>query len=211
MIMNPIEIIRTFGNSISNEVRWHKELYRFHRTFGYEIIPNGVLTKPGEEIHPLHRGLLTAGLPFSSIHKINKGENLPEEERRQVIEAAWLSISGTYSLNLPPEGGVNVAITIDNNEALTYLTANADKNTMVASLNYRNKRHFRYEESKSIGVTKDENGTWLTYAFPKVQEDPTVDTSLYICTRPLDNNKVNAKFSRLNLLLWKAPKQTDSI
>lgn len=205
------EIIRTFRDLISPEVEWQKEINRFNRAFGFEINPNGVLTKPGEEIHPLHRGLITAGLSFSSRRKIIKGENLPEKERRQVREAAWLkSISGTYSLNLPPEGGVNVAITIDNNEALSYLTANADTNTMVAFLTYRDKRYYRYKESKRIGVIK-ENGTWLTYAFPQVQEDPTKHTSLCIYTRPLDDNKINAKFSRLNLLLWTAPKQTDSI
>jgi len=209
------ESIRTFRNLISHEVELYKEFDRFgrfDRVFSFKIDPDGVLTKPGEEIHTLHRRLITAGLSVSSKRKIIKGGNLTEKERRQVREAAWLkSISGTYSLNLPPEGGVNVAITIDNNEALSYLTANADKNTMVAFLSYRDKRHFRYKESESIGVIKDENGTWLTYAFPQIQEDPTRLTSLYIYTRPLDNNKVNANFSRLYLWLWTAPKQTDSI
>lgn len=200
------ERILTFRDSIKYQIKWLKETNRLNR-LGLGVLPNGVLTKPGEEIHPLHRGIITAGLSFSSMRKIIKGEDFSEEERRKVREAAWLkSISGTYSLNFLPEGGVRVAITIHNNEALSYLTANATKDTMVAFLSYDDGRHFRYKECAGIEVVKDENDTWLTYSFPQVQEDPTKHTSLYIYTRPLDNNKINAKFLRLNLFLWNTPK-----
>lgn len=77
-------------------------------------------------------------------------------------------------------------ITLENNEVLKYLSSNADQNTMVAFLSYVDIKYPRYKESSSVKTIQKDNEPWVIFDFPEPHKIPTIDTRLFIYTRPLD-------------------------
>lgn len=179
-----------------------KEFKRFNEFFTGTEDPNGVLTKAGEEIHPLRRGLMTASGSFALMKKIVEGKTLSEKERERVRKAAWLtSLSGNYTLEPLPEGGVRVGITLESNEASSYLSSNANANNMVAFLSYRDTNNYRHKESSSINTAQEENNSHIIFDFPQVHEVPTINTQLFIYSQLHDAKNTNRRFCKLKLLL----------
>ena len=197
------ERISSLRNWFKYELEWQKETDWFHEFFVGIECPNGVLTKPGEEIHPLQRGLITAVGSFGLMKKVVEGKTLSEEQRRRVREAAWLtSLSGNYTLEaLPEREGVRVGITLENNEALKYLSSSANTGSIVVFLSYHDGRRYRYKESSSIKAVLDESSPGIIFDFFEPHEAPTRDVRLFIYTQPLDVKNINPKFSRIRLLL----------
>lgn len=197
------ERLSTLKNWLKYELEWYEEVNWFNKFFVDTMSPNGVLTKPGEEIDPLHRGLITAKGSFNLMNKLVRGKTLSEEERERAREAVWItSLSGNYTLDqLTEREGVGVGITLENNEALKYLSSNADKGTTVAFLSYWDRKHYQYKESSSVKIIQKDNKSWVIFDFPEPYKMPTVDTKLFIYTSPLDITNINPRFSRLTLLL----------
>lgn len=204
------ERFSSLRNRLKYELDWLKESNRFNKFFAGIEDPNGILTKAGEEIYPLHRGLITVRGSFRLMKKAVDGKTLSDEERKRVREAAWLtSLTGNYTLDPLPEGGIKVGITLESNEARSYLSNNANIDTMVAFLSYRDTKHFRFKESSSIKTVQQEDNSHIIFDFPGVNETPTVGTRLFVYTRPLDVKNIDPRFLRISLLLG-FPKSSDA-
>lgn len=185
-----------------------EELKRFNEFFTGIEDPNGILTKAGEKIHPLHRGLITARGSLGLKIKMLKGKTLSDEERKRVREAVWLtSLTGNYTLEPFPEGGIRVGITLENNQALSYLSSNADANNIVAFLSYRDTKNYRHKESSSIKTAQEENDLHIVFDFPQVHEVPTRNTVLFIYSQLHDVRNIDRRFCKLQLLLGIPKKQ----
>lgn len=158
---------------------------------------NGVLTLPGQNIDPIYRGFITAKESLGLIRKLQKEKELSNKERKSVREAAWLiSISGNYRYNLTDEG-MGIEIIIENPDASAYLCENTG--IMVAFLGFKGEKRHEYRKSTTIKV--GEKPSSIVFDFKQLKSIPMDYAHLYIHTRPVDENKVNKKFLRLNLLL----------
>ena len=180
----------------------HKESMRFNEFFTGLEDPNGILTKTGKQIHPIHRGLITARGSFDLRKKVVEGKTLSEEECERVREAAWLtSLTGNYTLEPLSEGTVRVGITLEDNKISTYLARMANTNNMVAFLSYNDANDYRHKEASSI-TAQEENKSHIIFDFPKLDKVPTIDIRLFICSQLHDVKNIDPRFSRINLLLY---------
>jgi len=192
------------------KIGWDKEVRKFDEFFPVISAPDGILTKPGEEIDPVLRRFITARGSFRLMRKFVDKKPLSEEELRRVREAAWsTSLNGNFILDPLPEGGTRAGITLQNNETLTYLSQNANNDSMLAFLSYWEKNHNRYKPSTSIKTIQEKDEPWILFDFPEAQDVPATITTLYIYTRPRDPKDINKKFSRISLLLVIPKPQTE--
>lgn len=187
---------------VRQDREWRQEFRRFSQFFPHYMEPNGLLTKPEEEIDPLLRGFYTAKGSFGLMRKAIKEKGLlTEEERTRVREAAWLnSLSGTYEIG-GAENCLEVKVSLDRGDALSYLLVNiAEEGTTVAFLNTLCEKSTRYREATGLRV--EENS--VTFSFPKVDMgDGKPD--LYVYTVPAQKENIKRELSRMRLILWRKP------
>jgi hypothetical protein len=185
-----------------NQFEISKEFERFQDIFGHQMKPDGVLTKPEEEIDPIYRGFLTAKGSIPLIMKLKANKPLSNKERQLVREEAYLnSLSGNYVLYPHPDRGTRVGITIDNIGPLNYITQNATNDTMLAYLSYWNNKTLRYKPSTSVIPIQYRDKPWIIFHFPEAQDASSNGARLYISTRPLESKDIDKKFSRISLQL----------
>ena len=80
-------------------------------------------------------------------------------ERQRVREEAYLnSLSGNY---VHPEGGTRVGLTIEEDEASSYLSQNASNDNMIAFLTFWEKKTLRYKSSASIISIQLRERPWI--------------------------------------------------
>ena len=187
---------------LRQELAEQREFNRFYNFFRQMRLPDGILAKPGEEINPIVRGFVTAKGSLGLMSKVVEGKELSQKERKRVREAAWLkSLTGIYELQQLPNGGIETRILIENDEVMSYLSEHASKDTMVAFLNYRDEKCYRYIESQSVGVLQEDGVSRLTFAFPDIDRLPDENRAIYIYTRPIDSKKIDGRFIRLYFML----------
>ena len=179
----------------------HKESMRFNEFFTGLEDPNGILTKTGKQIHPIHRGLITARGSFGLMKKVIQGKTLSEEECMRVREAGVTSLTGNYILEPLPERGVRVGITLENNKVSTYLARTANTNDMVAFLSYYDGKDYRDKEASSITAC-EENNPHIIFDFPGLTEVPKINIQLFIYSQLPDAKNIDPRFPRISLLLY---------
>lgn len=187
-------------SNIANFVRDTKEYNRFRRFFLPREKPNGILTKQGGKVSPLTRGLITAKNSFPIVKSFLLGDTLSEEEQQRIKHAILFSFRGTYYINnLPEEIGTRVGITLENNDAHTYLSNNT--NSTLAFLDYFDGRSYRCKESSSIKTYRDNDDSRVVFDFPQIKDIPTTSSRLYIYTRPISAKNIDRRFTKMILLL----------
>ena len=192
------ERVVLIANWLKDAYSYNKELKRFNRFFREHEKPNGALTKPGGDINPTIRALLTVdSFPIVKNHLV--GNPLTEEQMRKLRHAFWFSLRGNYEINpLSERDGVNVGISLEDNDARAYLSTNAA--TTVAFLKYFNGYNHRHQEASSIKTNQGLGFPQVVLDFPKATPVESRQSLLYIFVQA-PSRDVDKRFTKMILPL----------
>lgn len=195
-----VERISSIASWLKRELDRYRELQRFNKFFRGNEKTNGILTKPSEEVNPLTLGLITARNSFPIIKNYLLGDPLSEEEQQRVKHAILFSLRGNYDINPLPVGeGVRIGITLENNDAQTYLSRNI--NNSVAFLRYWDGKREQHKESSSIMINQENHPPQIVLNFLQTNEVPPKHSRLYLYTRPASIEDIDRRFTRMILFL----------
>lgn len=178
---------------------YDSELSRFYRFFSVSEKPNGVLTRPGKDISPTARSLITARNHVPIIKNYLVGDAITEEQMQRLRHAVFFSLRGNYEESpLPERKGVRVGISLEDNDANSHLLSNIA--STVAFLRYFDGHLDRYQRSSSI---KDSNGNFprVTLDFPKAMSATSRQSQLYIFIQPASPKDFDTRFTKMILPL----------
>lgn len=194
------ERISGIVNWLSYERNLYKELRKFNKFFLGNEKPNEVLTKNGEAINPLTLSLITAKDRVPIIINSLLGDPLPAEQQQRIRHAILFSLTGNYDVNpLSEKEGIEVGITLENNDAQNYLSRNL--NNMVAFLRYWDGKREQHKESSAITISQGNDPPRIVLDFPQTNEALSRNNRLYIYTRPASIKDVDRRFTRIILFL----------
>ena len=165
-----------------------KEFHNHNRFFPPNArVTTGLLTKPGESVSLYERSIRIAPpyLLLSLRHRRKKGSS--EKDRQKLIEAGLRSLSGTYSFQLGDDHGVQLKITIENDEITQYLRAHT--NAIIVFLSFDDGKKIRYKDGLVMQTQGDRKNS-ISFDFPNVSDIPNRDyTRLSIFAKPSKGEK----------------------
>ena len=192
------ERVARITNWLKDVYNYDKELKKFNRFFRENEKPNGALTRPGIDLDPTIRAVLTVR-DFPIQKNYLAGDTLTEEQMQKLRHALLFSLRGNYEINsLSEREGVSVGISLEDNDAHTYLSTNTA--TTVAFLKYFNGYIDRYQEASSIKTNQEVEFPQIVLDFPKATPAQSRQSKLYIFIR-LPSQDVDKRFTKMILPL----------
>src|SRR3989344_8136429 len=192
------ERVARITNWLKDVYNYDKELKKFNRFFRENEKPNGALTRPGVDMDPTIRAVLTVrDYPIQKNYLA--GDTLTEEQMQKLRHALLFSLRGNYDINsLSEREGVSVGISLEDNDARAYLSTNAA--TTVAFLRYFNGYIDRYQETSSIKTNQRLEFPRVVLDFPKATPVESRQSLLYIFIKA-PSQDVDKRFTKMILPL----------